>query len=316
MKDSDSVTKATVQEFTRRIPYRLGATATPAPNDYHELGNISEILGGIGYRDMLTMFFKMEQAGGHHAWARTKWRFREHAKNHFWRWVASWARACRKPSDLGDFDDSPYVLPPLTVKQDIVTRRKMQKGRLFNVPAIGLDEQRIERRETITERCERAAELLSIDDFGVAWCHLNDEGDLLEKMIKGSVQVSGRDSEDEKERKLLGFCDGTHRKLVTKDIIAGHGLNLQHCNRFVTFPSHSFERIYQLMRRFWRFGQDREVFGTFVATEGEEGILENYERKARQSEVMFEMLVGFMNDSIRIGSEEKFPHQEIVPAWL
>lgn len=315
LKDADSATKAIVKEFTRRIPYRLLCTATAAPNDYHELGTSSEVLGEMGYRDMITMFFKQEQSGGHHAWGRTKYRMREHAKKQFWRWVCSWARACRKPSDLG-FSDEGFDLPPLTIDQEVVTRATRQKGRLFDVPSVGLEEQRRERRETIKERCERVAELCSNDDFSIAWCHLNPEGDMLEKMIKGCVQISGRDDDDSKERKLLGFCDGTYRKMVIKPKIGCWGLNLQHCNFMTTFPDHSFEQFYQLVRRCWRFGQKRQVNIKVISTEGEERVLENLQRKSDQASEMFSQLVALMNDSTRIGTEEHFPLKEELPAWL
>jgi len=315
LKDADSATKAIVKEFTRKIPYRLLATATAAPNDYHELGTSSEVLGELGYRDMITMFFKQEQQGGHHAWGRSKYRFREHAKKAFWRWVCSWARACRKPSDLG-FSDEGFDLPPLVVEQEIIKRRNAQKGRLFDVPAVTLEEQREERRATIQERCERVAELIDPHDFGIAWCHLNDEGDLLEKMIKGCVQVSGADSDDEKERKLLGFLDGTYSKLVTKPTIACWGLNLQHCNYMAAFLSHSFEQTYQMIRRCWRYGQKRTVRCDFISTEGEERVWANYQRKAVQADEMFSQLVEFMNESNRINHEDIFPIKEELPAWL
>ncbi len=313
-KDDDSQTKAAVEEFTRRLLYRLLCTATAAPNDYHELGTSSEILGELGFRDMITMFFKQETSKDHLGWGRTKYRFREHGKKAFWRWVCSWSRACRKPSDLG-FSDEGFDLPPLHVRQEIVKRVNKQKGRLFDVPAFTLEEQREERRATISERCQRAAELLNDRECGIAWCHLNDEGDLLEKLIPRCAQISGRDDEDSKERKLLGFSDGSIRKLVIKDVIGAHGLNWQHCNYMTKFPSHSFERVYQSIRRCWRFGQTREVTVDFISTEGDAGVLANYNRKAEQAEEMFKSLVAEMNQSMRINSDDVYPIQEMVPAW-
>lgn len=315
LKDADSVTKAVVKEFTRRMPYRLLCTATAAPNDYHELGTSSEVLGEMGFRDMVTMFFKQEQQGGKHAWGRTKYRFREHAKNAFWRWVCSWARACRKPSDLG-FDDEGFDLPPLIVRQEVVERKSQQKGRLFNVVARGLEAQREERRATINERCERISELVSNRDCAIIWCHLNDEGDTLAKMIPDAIQVSGRDDGDSKEKKLLGFCRGEHKKMIIKPKIGCWGLNLQCCNYVVTMPDHSFESYYQLVRRCWRFGQTRTVEVDVVSTEGEESILGNLQRKSEQASEMFTKLVSFMNESNRISHDEHFPLQEILPQWL
>lgn len=314
-KDDDSKTKALVEEFTRTIRYRSGWTATAAPNDYHELGTLSEILGEMGYRDMLTMFFKADQKGGHQAWTREKYRFRHHAKDAFWRWICSWSRACRKPSDLG-FSDDGYELPELHVNQEIVQRVNQQPGRLFDVPAVTLEEQREERRATIKERCQRVADLISGKDSAVAWCHLNDEGDLLEKSIPGCAQISGRDDEESKERKLLGFGDGSIPYLVIKDVIGCYGLNWQHCNYTTMFPSHSYERTYQAMRRFWRFGQKREVTVDFVSTEGESRVLENYRRKEQQANEMFDSIVKEMAGAIAISAKETFPIKGAIPSWM
>ncbi len=315
LKDSDSKTKASVQEFMRTIPYRLLCTATAAPNDYEELGTSSEVLGELGWRDMITTFFKTEQAGGHQAWSRSKYRFREHAKTAFWRWVCSWSRACRKPSDLG-FTDDGFQLPQLTVDQEVVKRVNPQMGRLFDVPAVTLEEQRDERRATIKERCERVAELVSHHPCSVSWCDLNDEGDLLEKLIPDCVQVSGKDSEDQKESKLIAFTKGEIPRLVTKGKIAGWGMNWQHCNYTTMFASHSFESIYQEIRRFWRFGQKNPVHAHFVTTEGESRVTENYNRKAAQAEEMFESIVAEMNDAMRLNRNDVFPEKMLAPAWL
>ena len=314
-KDADSKTKAEMEEFSRTIQYRSLWTATAAPNDYHELGTSSEILGDLGYHDMLTMFFKAEQKGGHHGWIREKYRFRQHAKQAFWKWVCSWSRACRKPSDLG-FSDEGFELPPLTVRQEIVVRNSRQPGRLFDVPAVTLEEQREERRATINERCGRVADLISGRDCAVAWCHLNPEGDLLEKMIPRAAQISGRDDEESKERKLLGFSDGSIPYLIIKDSIGAWGMNWQHCNYTTMFPSHSYERTYQAMRRFWRYGQLRPVTCDFVSTEGESNVLENYHRKARQADEMFAAICREMNNALAVKSQELFPVQGTVASWM
>ena len=315
LKSDDGATKAEFEEFSRQIPYRSLWTATAAPNDYFELGTSSEVLGDLGFRDMITMFFKQETRKDHLGWGRTKYRFREHGKKAFWRWVCSWARACRKPSDLG-FSDDGFSLPELIVKQEVITRSQRQKGRLFDVPAVGLHEQRIERRETINDRCSRVAELVSGHDCSVVFCHLNEEGDAIEKMIPGSVQISGKDSDDSKEKKLLGFSDGSIKRLITKPKIGCWGMNWQHCNHLVSFPSHSYEQYYQMVRRLWRFGQKREVFIDIVSTEGEEDILKNLQRKSEQAEEMFTSLVAEMNNSQRIGNDDLFPMTEEVPQWL
>lgn len=314
VKDAESATKAIVKEFLRTVQYRLLCTATAAPNDYHELGTSSEVLGYLGWRDMITTFFKQEQQGGHHAWGRMKYRFREHAKLAFWKWVCSWARVCRKPSDLG-FTDEGFDLPPLSVTQEIVSRRTRQPGRLFDVPARTLEEQREERRSTLNERCERVADLVHGKDSAVIWCHLNPEGDLLEKLIPKAAQISGRDTEDSKEKKLLGFSDGSIPYLVIKDVIGAWGMNWQHCNFMTMFPAHSYERTYQGIRRCWRFGQKRPVEARFVTTEGEQMVLANYQRKAEQADEMFTSICREMNGALNVSKDDIFPEQERLPSW-
>lgn len=325
LKSFDGARRQEITDFARALPYRLLETATAAPNDYIELGTSSEALGYLGHMDMLMRFFKNDQnsikamrsrrfetgAGGE----APKWRFKGHAELPFWQWVCSWARAVRKPSDLG-FDDGRFVLPELIEREHVVTARSLAEGTLFPMPAVGLAEQREERRRTIAERCEKAAELMQPHDTSVAWCHLNDEGDLLERIIPGAVQVSGDDSDEEKEEKLLAFSSGQIKRLVTKSKIAGFGLNWQHCHHMITFPSHSFEQYYQSVRRFLRFGQEHAVEVDIVTTEGEQKVLENLQRKARQADVMFSRLVSEMNRALHIERKTEYTQPVKVPAWL
>ena len=246
----------------------------------------------------------------------TSWRASVgHAEQPFWRWVCSWARSLRKPSDLG-FDDSDFILPPLTERQHLVETKSLPNGKLFALPAIGLSEQREERRRTITERCEKAAELVAHDRPAVVWCHLNDEGDLLERLIPGCVQISGKDDEDAKEAKFLSFIDGKSRVMVTKGKIGAWGLNLQHCAHSVSFPTHSFEEYYQSIRRFYRFGQTREVVSDIVTTEGEKSVLANLQRKARAADKMFSDLTTHMNDAMGIDRTMTFTQTLEAPSWL
>lgn len=323
LKNFDGNTKAVVTEFMKKLPYRLLCTATAAPNDYIEFGTSSEALGGIGYMDMLGMFFKNDQNSLHPA-TRTrhhglnmsgKWRFKPHAEEPFWKWLCSWSRAIRKPSDFG-FDDGKFVLPKLHVNQHIVLASRPLDGFLFVVPAQGLSEQRSERSHTITERCERMAELVTAHRQSVAWCHLNSEGDLLEEIIPGSVQVSGSDSDEEKEEKFSAFESGQARYLVTKPKIAGFGLNWQHCNHTAMFPSHSFEQYYQSVRRFWRFGQEKEVTVDLISTEGESDVMQNLQRKAAAADKIFEMIVREMNHELHKQSWKKFTEKLEAPEWL
>lgn len=316
LKNFDGATKAAVTEFMRTIPYRLLCTATAAPNDYHELGTSSEALGYLGYQDMLSRFFKEDIIKDYLGWGRKAYRFRGHAEEPFWRWVCSWARACRKPSDLG-FDDGRLVLPPLREHEVVVHSSKTRAGMLFSLPAESLQDQREERRITLEDRCEEAARIVANHDAAsVVWCHLNDEADLLERLIPDCRQVSGSQSEEQKEEILLAFQRGELKRLVTKPKIGCFGLNWQHCHNVVTFASHSWEQYYQAVRRCWRFGQTQPVDVHVIATEGEVGVLSNLRRKADAADRMFESLVRHMGNALAVDHRRTFPHSERIPSWL
>jgi hypothetical protein len=319
LKSFDGTRRGEITAFMRKMRYRLLATATAAPNDYIELGTSSEALGYLGHMDMLNRFFKNDlnnSAQGRMRGEVIKWRFKGHAETPFWRWVCSWARAMRRPSDLGYADDA-FILPPLHEVEHLVDVSRQRDGMLFALPAVGLKEQREERRMTITDRCEKVASLVA--DTGkpaLVWCHLNEEGDLLERLIPGAVQVSGSDSDDAKEERLTAFARGEARVLVTKPRIGAWGLNFQHCAHVTFFPSHSFEQYYQGVRRCWRFGQKSPVRVDIVTTEGERGVLKNLQRKAAQSDKMFSNLVAEMNAALRIDRASPFTRQQELPPWL
>jgi len=319
LKSFDGKRKGEITQFMRKMPFRLLATATAAPNDYIELGTSSEALGYLGHMDMLNRFFKNDlnnSATGRHRGEVAKWRFKGHAELPFWRWVCSWARAVRRPSDLG-FDDARFVLPELRVVEHVVETETVADGFLFALSAVGLDEQREERRRTLKERCARVADLVNpTGQPALVWCHLNDEGDQLEDMIPDSIQVSGADSDDKKEGKLLDFAEGRARVLITKPKIGAWGLNYQHCNHITFFPSHSFEQYYQGVRRCWRFGQERPVTVDIVTTEGERGVLRNLQRKAEQADKMFSNLVAEMNAAQAIDRASVFTKTQELPQWL
>ncbi len=316
LKNFDGATKAAVTEFARRLPYRLLCTATAAPNDYIELGTSAEALGEMGYTDMLGMFFKNDEGSIAPLSYATKWRFKPHAERPFWRWLCSWARALRKPSDLG-FDDGRFVLPPLTTNVHVVEASRPLGGRLFTVPAATLQEQREERRVTIRQRCEFVAKAaIEADGPFVAWCHLNDEADLIERLIPGARQVSGDQSDDEKESVFDAFSSGALRVLVTKPKIGAFGMNWQHCARLSVFPSHSYEQYYQAIRRCWRFGQTRPVVVDVVASAGEADVLGNLNRKAEAAERMFAMLVEHMREAVSIQRPVEHFAPAVLPSWL
>tara|TARA_R110000751_G_scaffold22741_1_gene63788 strand:- start:808 stop:2184 length:1377 start_codon:yes stop_codon:yes gene_type:complete len=318
LKSFDGVRKESITDFMRKVPYRLLCTATAAPNDYIELGTSSEALGELGYIDMLNQFFINDQGttNPNKIWDGAGWRFKHHGEQHFWRWVSSWARAIRKPSDLGFSDDS-FDLPPLNVDQSVIPALMVKPGMLFDVPAVGLQEEREVRRRTINERCELAAsKVKDTNEPAVMWCHLNDEGDLLENLVPGSVQVSGSDSDDEKESKFQSFQNGDIRVLITKPKIGAFGLNWQHCAHLTYFPSHSYEQYYQAVRRCWRFGQDKPVTVDLVSTDGDERVVANLQRKTEAADVMFADLVRHMGNELTVQRSREYPGEVEIPSWL
>jgi len=320
LKNFKGVRRGEITEFMRKMKYRLLCTATAAPNDYIELGTSSECLGELGHQDMLGRFFKNDQNSSHPNRMRWggegKWRFRGHSERDFWRWVCSWGRAIRKPSDMG-FDDGRFRLPPLQTEQHNVEAKTLREGWLIEMPSITLQEQREERRRTLNERCERAADLVKDTTApAVMWCHLNDEGDLLAKLVGDSVQVSGKDSDERKEEAFCDFVDGKIRVLITKPTIAGFGLNWQHCAHQTFFPSHSFEQWYQGIRRSWRFGQKKAVKVDVIVSEGESRVLANLKRKEKAASELFDHLIELMSDSVKISKTNQFNKKERVPQWL
>ena len=308
-----------ITAFMRQVPYRLLQTATAAPNDYIELGTSSEALGYMGHMDMLNRFFKNDlnnSAQGRLRGEVIKWRLKGHAETPFWRWVCSWARAIRRPSDLG-FNDDGFLLPPLHEVEHLVEANSLADGMLFALPAVGLKEQREERRRTVQERCQTVADLVNhTGQPALVWCHLNEEGDVLQSLIPDAVQVAGSDSDDRKEDRLEAFADGRARVLITKPKIGAWGLNYQHCNHVTFFPSHSFEQYYQAVRRCWRFGQKRAVKVDIVTTEGERGVMRNLQRKSDQADAMFSRLVAEMNNALAIERANNMNTQVEVPSWL
>ena len=319
LKSFDGARRNEITDFMRKVPYRLLATATAAPNDFIELGTSSEALGYMGHMDMLARFFKNDQnnlTSRRMYGEAPKWRFKGHAEQPFWRWVTSWARACRQPSDLG-FDDGRFVLPPLSEMYHLIETNTVPDGMLFALPATDLREQRAEKKRTVTERCKQVASMVA--DTGqpaLVWCHLNEEGDLLQQLIPGAVQVSGKDKDEVKERRLIDFAEGQSRVLITKPKIGAWGLNFQVCSHITYFPSHSFEQYYQSVRRCWRFGQKRPVTVDIILTEGERRIMQNLQRKREQAEQMFGNLVAEMNHSLEIQRKEYNTTPIEVPSWL
>jgi len=338
LKHFTGATQMQVTRFMSKLKYRLLCTATAAPNDYVELGTSSEALGELGHSDMLARFFRQlddkgqkrearkqeweEKASDHFAKLSYRvhqsigqWRLKNHAITHFWKWVCSWAMACRRPSDLG-FEDRGFNLPPLVERNHVIEPNTPPEGMLFCLPAIGLREEREERKRTLDERVEFVADLVDHERPAVVWCHFNAEGDALEKAIPGARQVAGATPDDEKEEIYADFAEGRLRVLVTKPKIGAWGLNWQHCAHVVTFATHSYEQYYQSIRRCWRFGQERPVTLDVVATIGESRVRENMRRKARKAEVMFEEMIKNMGQAQRIERVNNHHERVEVPSWL
>ena len=300
------------------VPFRLSATATPAPNDFRELGNQAEFLGVMSHTDMLATFF------AHDGGETQKWRLKGHAENEFWRWLASWSVMLRKPSDLG-YSDAGYELPPLNRFQHVVESDRPPNGMLFALPAETLQERISARRDTITERVAKAVAITPTDRPFVWWCNLNAESEALARAIPGAVETKGSDDDETKERKLVGFSEGRIRVLVTKASVAGFGMNWQHCadTGFVGLND-SFEQVYQATRRFWRFGQTKPVNAHFISAEVEGAVMANLARKEADAERMAAGMVMHTADlssmAVR-GSVRETPDYDprtpmIIPPWL
>ena len=326
LKDHASKTRMELTEACRDIPHLLCGSATPAPNDWTELGQHSEFLGVMSAKEMLAMFFVHDGAVRAND-AEEDWRLKGHAQEEFWRWVASWAVMIRHPRELG-YEEPGYDLPPLhmeqvTVKIDWTPR----DGMLFAKEAATLQERIGARRDSIEDRVAAAAEIVARkpNEPWLVWCNLNAEADLLVKAIPGAVNVEGSDSADFKIKNLLGFCNNQPRILVSKPKIAARGMNYQHCcNAVFVGLSDSFEQLFQAVRRCWRFGQERPVTAYLIASELEGAVVANLQKKERKYEAMADAMAAHMKDLTRnavrggrVVTAKYEPKQRMeLPSWL
>lgn len=320
LKAFTGATRTALIEAFAATPYRLACTATPAPNDFTELGNHSEFLGIKSRVEMLAEYFV------HDGGSTSEWRLKGHARDAFWKWLCSWGCAIRKPSDLGYADDG-YNLPPLNLYEHVIrigTEEAQAAGMLFAAEAVSLSDQRATRRATLDDRA-RTAVSLADDGPVLIWCELNDEADAIEKMIPDAVQVRGADDVDVKADRLLGFSEGRYRVLVTKPSIAGFGMNWQHCNRMVFVgASHSYEQTYQAIRRCWRFGQARPVDVHLIRAETEGAIVQNFRRKEADAERLAVEMGARVSEILRLDlgktAREWNPYNPTtpmtIPRWL
>lgn len=310
-----------IQTF-KDTPYRLACTATPAPNDYTELGNHSEFLGVKTRTEMLAEYFV------HDGETTQEWRIKGHALEAFWDWVCSWAAIVKSPADLGH-DDSSFVLPKLNMYEVIINtpkERHFNRGSLFAQDVTTLSEQREERRFTMGARTKRAVELCQGSDAFIIWGELNDECDSAQKAIDGSIQVKGADDPEKKRKGLNDFSNGVARVLITKPSIAGFGMNWQHCHKMIFLgASHSYEMVYQAIRRCWRFGQRHEVDVYILRSDTEGAIISNYRRKEAAAESMMQGMTERIRSSlqrevkghtIREWNSYNPTHDMIIPSWL
>jgi hypothetical protein len=319
IKHHDTKTLKALLDAFSRTPYRLPASATPAPNDWTELGTHAEFLGICTRSEMLAEYFV------HDGGDTQTWRLKGHAKAAFWRWVASWGAMVRSPADLGH-DASLYALPALNVHEHTVRSHRASEGMLFAMEAQTLSDRRDARKASLDERVRECAAIVNADHHPwVVWCDLNAESDALCRAIPGSVEIRGSDDTDTKERRLLDFAAGKTRVLVTKPSIAGWGLNWQHCARMAFVGvTDSFEAYYQAVRRCWRFGQSRPVDVHIFASEQEGAVVANLRRKESDAKRMAEELsretLAAVQEEILGSKRDTNPYNATtsinVPSWL
>jgi len=295
LKNFSGSTRQAITDFASTIHYRLACTATPAPNDLIELTNHAEFLSIMTGKEIIALFFTQD---GNTTY---KWRLKGHAKEDFWKWMASWSIAMRKPSDLG-YDDGAFALPPLHVHQEVVVMERQDQASagaqlyLFPVEALTLQDRRNARKVSLPDRVKRAANLINASDKPwIAWCNLNSESIALTKAIPGAVEITGSDTPEHKSNAMLDFADGKIRVLVSKPTICGLGMNWQHCAReaFIGL-SDSYEQYYQAIRRVWRFGQLEDVHIYVITAEIEGAVVKNINRKEQQAKSMMDNIVRHM----------------------
>jgi len=291
LKAHDGKTRTAIIENCQRVQYRLSCTATPSPNDFEELGNQCEFLGVMTRTEMLATYF-VNDTGDTGTWRLKGW-----GASKFWEWMGTWSVVLRNPSDIG-FDGSRYILPEPQYFEHVVETDQIE-GELFARPAMTMLERRKAQRDSIEQRCKALADLVNQDtsEPWLIWTHLNDEADLLESLIPGSVNVQGSDSPESKTKNMMAFTHGELRVLISKPKICGYGMNWQHCSRmaFVGLDD-SFEKFYQAVRRCYRFGQSRSVHVHVFTAENEGQILANIKRKEIQHHEMSANMIEHMKD--------------------
>lgn len=300
IKSFTGKTTQTLLEKFEKTPFKLACTATPSPNDYTELGNHCEFLNVIGRNEMLAMFFINDASNV------GDWRLKKHAEAEFWKFVGSWAVMLQRPDDLG-FNGHTFILPEKKV-HNILLKDEKEKSTLFSMPAQGLSEIRESQKESMEERCKKTAELIKSkpNEQWLIWCQFNDEGDLLEKLIDGAVQVKGSDSDEHKEKSVIDFANGDIKILISKVKMTGFGVNWQSCHNMIFCGlSFSYEGFYQAIRRCWRFGQKENVDIYCVLSEREISTIETIQEKERKHEEMNAQIINSVKTFFNYQTMEK-----------
>jgi len=318
LKNFDGAIKGQVTAFVKKIPYRFLSTATPSPNDFIELGTSSEALGYMGYMDMLGKFFKNNQnsVDSSNRNIGEKFYLKPHAEKDFFAWVNQWAIMVKMPSDLG-FSNERYKLPELIINRHVVENQSLidvnGQIQMFTPIAKSMTEVRHEQKQTEAKRCEKAIELAE-GKTSVYWCNTNNESSLLKQADKEAVEIIGSQSIDRKEEILLAFANGEIKRIITKAKMTSMGLNWQHCNHSVFFPTWSYEQYYQAIRRFWRFGQTKDVTIDIVVSDGQTRVLEALQQKTEKAIELHENLTKNVNSSFT-NITKQFDKQLIKPKF-
>lgn len=325
--DESSILKSysgkTTQDMINRFrftPYKLRCTATPSPNDYTELGNHAEFLNVMTMNEMLSMYFINDSSHG------MGWRLKGHSRDEFFKWIREWAMMIKSPADFG-FDGSQFELPKLNIINEIVESPHTDENRLFVVPRETLTERRTARKDSLSNRVQRTLEIIENNHIEncIIWCNFNDESDALSKAIPNAYEVKGSDTDEHKEKGMIGFATGDVKYLVTKPSICGFGMNWQNCNNMIFCGlSDSFEQFYQAIRRCYRFGQKKEVNVYVITSEAEENVLNNIKKKQENHEMMSKAMMKLLSVisreklySLKYNRTNYRPQEEIkMPKWL
>ena len=319
LKNFDGKIKSEVTAFVKKIPYRFLSTATPAPNDFIELGTSSEALGYMGYMDMLGKFFKNNQnsVDSNNRNIGEKFYLKPHAEKDFFSWINQWAMMVKMPSDIG-FSNERYILPELIVNKHIVENKSTidvdGQIQMFNIVAKNFNEIRHEEKQTIRERSEKAVELAK-GKTSVYWVNRNEESALINELDSDAVEIRGSMSIDKKEDILINFAKGNIDRIITKAKMTGMGLNWQHCNHSTFFPTWSYEQYYQAIRRFWRFGQKNDVTIDMVISDGQTRVIEALNQKTQKAIELHKNLTQAVNTSYS-ETKKEFNQEVIKPNFL